>query len=110
MTIIVGTTIVNFGLLPLLLESTLFMNHDCSSQRIYLPQATLVDSLLEHEFVGIIRSEKLTGNDLHCNLGEELSSGDSSEIIDAALVHQLACLVQFLGWSNNIWMGLGICA
>ncbi len=49
------------------------ISRDRSTPRIYLSQTSLVDRLLEQEFAGIIRREKLTGNDLRYNPGNELN-------------------------------------
>jgi hypothetical protein len=97
------------------------ITRDRSTHRIYLSHTTLVDRLLEQEFAGIMRREKLTGNDLRYNPGKELnkweqlcpcttpfdykmprlSSDDSPEIIDSALVHWMQVVVGTLFYILN---------
>jgi hypothetical protein len=45
---------------------------DRNARKMYLSQAVLIDSLLEQEFAGIMRSENLISNDLRYNPGKEL--------------------------------------
>ncbi len=49
---------------------------DSDASKMYLSQTTLIDRLLEQEFVGIMVHEYLTSNDLRYNPGQELHKWD----------------------------------